>query len=186
MYVCMYICSINRWRMGSRIFIFFCDYKLIKSAFSKIEFADRPDFYSFDIFNEYTKSGGFDVVCSFVALHCYSISIQQCYMLLYFCKIFFLCLWYWLRNCLTKLLCVSYTSLLPYIVTLIVFTWTRYSCYNQLKMLKIHQHSLTKVSPTPTGKCGSTTEGSRCASWRTWVWARPGWRKLSGTRPSVW
>ncbi|XP_047486687.1 cytochrome P450 2L1-like [Penaeus chinensis] len=49
--------DIVSWRMGSRIFIFFCDYKLIKSAFSKIEFADRPDFYSFDIFNEYTKSG---------------------------------------------------------------------------------------------------------------------------------
>ncbi|XP_042857255.1 cytochrome P450 2L1-like [Penaeus japonicus] len=49
--------DIVSWRMGSRIFIFFCDYKLIKSAFSKIEFTDRPDFYSFDIFNEYTKSG---------------------------------------------------------------------------------------------------------------------------------
>ncbi|XP_047486302.1 cytochrome P450 2L1-like [Penaeus chinensis] len=49
--------NIVSWRMGSRIFIFLCDYRTIKAAFAKLEFTDRPDFYSFDIFNEFTKTG---------------------------------------------------------------------------------------------------------------------------------
>ncbi|XP_069970562.1 cytochrome P450 2L1 [Penaeus vannamei] len=49
--------NIVSWRMGSRIFIFFCDYRTIKAAFAKVEFTDRPDFYSFDVFNEFTKTG---------------------------------------------------------------------------------------------------------------------------------
>ncbi|XP_042870717.1 cytochrome P450 2L1-like [Penaeus japonicus] len=49
--------NIVSWRMGSRIFIFLCDYKTIKAAFAKPEFSDRPDFFSFDCFNEFTKTG---------------------------------------------------------------------------------------------------------------------------------
>ncbi|XP_042870721.1 cytochrome P450 2L1-like isoform X2 [Penaeus japonicus] len=49
--------NIVSWRMGSRIFIFFCDYKTIKAAFAKPEFADRPDLYSLTVFNRFTETG---------------------------------------------------------------------------------------------------------------------------------
>ncbi|XP_037799520.1 cytochrome P450 2L1-like isoform X1 [Penaeus monodon] len=49
--------NIISWRMGSRIFIFFCDYKTIKAAFSKPEFSNRPDLYSFTVFNRFTETG---------------------------------------------------------------------------------------------------------------------------------
>nr|XP_027214807.1 cytochrome P450 2L1-like [Penaeus vannamei] len=49
--------NIVSWRIGSRIFIFFCDYRTIKAAFAKMEFADRTDFFSAGHFNKFTRTG---------------------------------------------------------------------------------------------------------------------------------
>lgn len=49
--------DIISWRMGSQLFIFICDYKLIKAAFAKQETADRPPYYSFKAFTEFFEAG---------------------------------------------------------------------------------------------------------------------------------
>ncbi|KAK7056562.1 hypothetical protein SK128_009149 [Halocaridina rubra] len=49
--------DIFTWRIGMRTYIFICEYQLIKTALSKIELADRPELYSFDVFTEFNKIG---------------------------------------------------------------------------------------------------------------------------------
>ncbi|XP_066974435.1 cytochrome P450 2L1-like isoform X1 [Macrobrachium rosenbergii] len=38
--------DIISWRLGSRLFIYLCNFKLIKTVFSRADVIDRPDFYS--------------------------------------------------------------------------------------------------------------------------------------------
>ncbi|XP_068217685.1 cytochrome P450 2L1-like [Palaemon carinicauda] len=49
--------DIISWRLGSRLFIYLCNYKLIKSAFSRTDVTDRPDFYSVKSITQ-LQSGG--------------------------------------------------------------------------------------------------------------------------------
>ncbi|XP_068220852.1 cytochrome P450 2L1-like [Palaemon carinicauda] len=49
--------DIISWRMGSQLFIFFCDYKMIKTVFTRAETADRPPYYSFKAFTEFFEAG---------------------------------------------------------------------------------------------------------------------------------
>nr|XP_045613686.1 cytochrome P450 2L1-like [Procambarus clarkii] len=52
--------DIITWRTGTRIFIYLCNYNLIKSAFANPDLQDRPDFYSIDLFTEFFKYGLFN------------------------------------------------------------------------------------------------------------------------------
>ncbi|XP_050695430.1 cytochrome P450 2L1-like isoform X1 [Eriocheir sinensis] len=40
------------WRMGTQVMVFLNDYKLVKEAFSRPEFTDRPDWETFKIFED--------------------------------------------------------------------------------------------------------------------------------------
>ncbi|XP_071548209.1 cytochrome P450 2L1-like [Panulirus ornatus] len=49
--------DIITWRIGTRVIVFLCNYKLIKTALSKIECSDRPDFYTFKLFGDGRDAG---------------------------------------------------------------------------------------------------------------------------------
>lgn len=49
--------DIISWRMGGRIYIFLCNYKVIRAAFTKPEFSSRPDLFSQKVFTDFTNSG---------------------------------------------------------------------------------------------------------------------------------
>nr|Q27712.1 RecName: Full=Cytochrome P450 2L1; AltName: Full=CYPIIL1 [Panulirus argus]AAB03106.1 cytochrome P450 [Panulirus argus] len=44
--------DIITWRIGTRVNVFLCNFKLVKTALSKFECSDRPDFYTFKLFGE--------------------------------------------------------------------------------------------------------------------------------------
>lgn len=46
--------------MGSRTFVFLCNYKLASTAMARPELQDRPDLYSLDVLNEFKKYGLFN------------------------------------------------------------------------------------------------------------------------------
>ncbi|XP_042205982.1 cytochrome P450 2L1-like isoform X2 [Homarus americanus] len=51
--------DIFTWRMGSRTMVFLNNFQLIKTAFNNPDLQDRPDFYTFDCFIDFKKTGIF-------------------------------------------------------------------------------------------------------------------------------
>ncbi|KAG7155288.1 Cytochrome P450 2L1-like 7 [Homarus americanus] len=49
--------DIFTWRMGSRTMVFLNNFQLIKTAFNNPDLQDRPDFFSFDSFSAFVKTG---------------------------------------------------------------------------------------------------------------------------------
>lgn len=45
------------WRIGGRIYIFLCNYNVIRAAFTRLEFSGRPDLFSQKAFTDFTNSG---------------------------------------------------------------------------------------------------------------------------------